>query len=273
MHKIRPAAVAGMFYENNASLLRRDLDRLLESVGNTLIPNPVQLKALIVPHAGYVYSGMTAAAAYALLKPKAETISRVVLLGPVHRVPIRGLALSGHDIFRTPLGDIKIDAQACARVTGLPQVSVNQQAHAAEHSLEVQLPFLQRVLPAFSLVAFAVGNATSEEVAEVIEALWGDEETLFIISSDLSHFHSYDEALEIDRQTVADILTLKPKLTHEQACGGTPLNGMLLAAQRHGLTAQLLDCRNSGDTAGDKNRVVGYASFALTSTNLAREQQ
>ena len=264
MSKIRPAAVAGMFYENDPAALIKNVDSLIDSADD-LRPDASDLKALIVPHAGYIYSGMTAAAAYALLEPRSGSISRVILLGPVHRVPVRGLALPGSDVFRTPLGDIEIDQAAVASISALPQVVESEQAHALEHSLEVQLPFLQRVLDDFRLLPLAVGDATPEEVAEVLNVLWDDEQTLIIVSSDLSHFHSYTEALKIDTQTVEHILALKPHLTHEQACGGTPVNGMLLAARQHGLTPELIDFRNSGDTAGDKNRVVGYASFAFRS--------
>lgn len=262
MSKIRPAAVAGMFYENDPSALIKHVDTLIDNADNAQ-PDASNPKALIVPHAGYVYSGMTAAAAYALLEPRRDSISRVILLGPVHRKPVHGLALPGTDVFRTPLGDIEIDQDAASLISALPQVVVSEQAHALEHSLEVQLPFLQRVLDNFRLLPLAVGDATSEEVAEVLNLLWDGEQTLIIVSSDLSHFHSYTEALKIDTQTVENILALKPDITHEQACGGTPVNGMLLAARQHGLNPELIDFRNSGDTAGDKNRVVGYASFAF----------
>ena len=266
MRNIRPAAVAGLFYENDSSRLVRDIDSLIDNVNRTPLQDHDQLKALIVPHAGYIYSGITAAAAYALLKPLRHVVSRVVLLGPVHRVPVRGLALPGADLFRTPLGDIEVDTEASAVIADLPQVVVSKQAHAPEHSLEVQLPFLQRVLDDFRILPLAVGNATAEEVAEVINLLWGDEKTLIIISSDLSHFHTYEEARKIDSETVDQVLEMRAALSHEQACGGTPVNGMLLAARDHGLKPQLIDFRNSGDTAGDKSRVVGYASFAFTAT-------
>ena len=192
-----------------------------------------------------------------------KTIRRVVLLGPVHRVPIRGLALPGARAFATPLGSIEVDGEAAARALSLPQVERNDAAHALEHSLEVQLPFLQTVLEDFRIVPLAVGDATPSEVAEVIECLWGGSETLIVISSDLSHYHSYAEARSIDRCTVDAILALELALDHEQACGATPINGMMLCAQQHGMHPVLLDLRNSGDTAGDKARVVGYAAFAL----------
>jgi len=220
-------------------------------------------KAIIVPHAGYIYSGQIAAAAFARLAAARETIRRVILLGPVHRVAVHGLALPGVDAFETPLGQIQLDQTAIATIAGMPQVITSSNAHAMEHSLEVQLPFLQTVLDDFRLVPLAVGDATPEEVAEVLERLWGGGETLIVISSDLSHFLPYRLAQEVDQGSVASILDMRGQLSHEQACGGIPINGFLLAAKRHQLQPQLLDLRNSGDTAGDKNRVVGYAAFAF----------
>ena len=220
-------------------------------------------KALIVPHAGYVYSGTTAAAAYARLAPARDKIRRVVLFGPTHRVPVRGLALSSAGAFATPLGNVGIDRGAAKTALDLPQVHASDAAHAFEHSLEVQLPFLQVVLDAFEIVPFAVGNAMPEEVAEVIEALWGGPETMIVVSSDLSHYRRYAEAQAIDRATADAILGLWPGLDHDQACGATPVNGLMLSARARGLTAELLDLCNSGDTAGDRSCVVGYASFAF----------
>jgi MEMO1 family protein len=217
-----------------------------------------------VPHAGYVYSGSTAALAYARLSAVRSTIRRVVLLGPVHRVPVRGLALPGVDRFATPLGEVALDRDAIATIRGLPQVVESPAAHAQEHSLEVQLPFLQAMLDDFSLVPLAVGDATAAEVAQVLEMLWGGPETLIVISSDLSHFMSYDAARKFDQATARDILDLRATVTHAQACGGTPVNGLLLAARNHRLQPHLLGQCNSGDTAGDKQRVVGYAAFAFT---------
>jgi len=220
-------------------------------------------KALIVPHAGYVYSGGVAAEAYDRLRPARGIVRRVVLLGPCHRVPVRGLALPEAGAFATPLGQVPVDREAIASLAGLPQVVVSSAVHAEEHALEVQLPFLQRVLGEFSLVPLAVGAATPEQVSEVIERLWGGEETLFVISSDLSHYHPYKEACDIDRGTARAILDYSTDIDHEQACGATPVAGMLLAARRHALKVELLDLRNSGDTAGGRGRVVGYASFAF----------
>lgn len=226
-------------------------------------------KAIIVPHAGYIYSGPTAALAYARLWAGRKTIRRVVLLGPVHRVPVCGLALPGVESFATPLGNIEVDQAAVAAITPLHQVVVSPAAHALEHSLEVQLPFLQLVLDDFKLVPLAVGDATPAEVAQVLEALWGGPETLIVISSDLSHFLPYRAAQVVDQETVQSILAMDGELTHEQACGGTPVNGLLLAATQHHLQPQLLGHCNSGDTAGDKGRVVGYAAFAFMQAGVA----
>ncbi|MFA5170850.1 MAG: AmmeMemoRadiSam system protein B [Sulfuriferula sp.] len=261
MHQIRQPAVAGTFYPGAPVTLAQDVNDLLAAAH----PAPLSKlpKAVIVPHAGYIYSGAIAAAAYASIAAGRDRITRVVLLGPVHRVPVRGLALPGVDAFATPLGNIPIDQAAVELLGTMPQIVTSAAAHTWEHSLEVQLPFLQAVLNDFSLIPLAVGDATPEEIAEVLEVLWGGPETLIVISSDLSHFLPYPTAQAVDRQTAQHILELRGPLTHEQACGGTPINGMLLAARRHHLQPLLLDLRNSGDTAGDKDRVVGYASFAF----------
>lgn len=263
MHPVRPAAVAGSFYPSPSATLSSTVLALLAKAGPGGASSAVP-KAIIVPHAGYIYSGTTTALAYARLVGARRQIRRVVLLGPVHRVAVRGLALPGVAAFATPLGEIEIDQAAVAALDGLPQVLVSPAAHAHEHSLEVQLPFLQSVLDDFKLLPLAVGNATPAEVAQVLERLWGGPETLIVISTDLSHFLPYAAAQTLDRETVQRIMKLDGVLSHEQACGATPVNGMLLAARQHGLQAELLGLCNSGDTAGDKNRVVGYAAFALT---------
>jgi AmmeMemoRadiSam system protein B len=263
MQTIRPAAVAGMFYPDAPSALsaavREHLARVAPRAAGGVLP-----KALIVPHAGYVYSGPVAASAYARIAAGRGVIRRVVLLGPVHRVPIRGLALPVAQAFATPLGTVEIDATAAAEALSLPQVQRSEAAHALEHALEVQIPFLQSILDTFRIVPFAVGDATPAEVAAVIDRLWGGPETLILVSSDLSHYHPYDRARAIDRGTVEEILALTSALDHEQACGATPINGFALCARRRNLAGELLDLRNSGDTAGDKSRVVGYAAFAFT---------
>lgn len=262
MPHIRPAAVAGTFYPEHATTLTAQIQSLLKAAEGDAPPSPP--KAMIVPHAGYIYSGPIAAHAYAQLLAHAATLTRVVLLGPVHRVPVRGLALPDADAFSTPLGVVPIDRAARAAVVELPQVVTHSAAHAFEHSLEVQLPFLQTVLGEFQLLPLAVGDAEPSAVAEVLDRLWGGRETLIVVSSDLSHYLSYDQARAVDRATVDAILQLSEQpLNHHQACGGTPVNGLLHCARRRGLHSELLDLRNSGDTAGDRAQVVGYAAIAF----------
>lgn len=260
----RPPAVAGMFYPASPAELAATVDHLLAGTAPGTAAPP---KVLIVPHAGYIYSGSTAALAYAALAPRKAQIRRVVLLGPTHRVAVEGLALPKTQAFATPLGDIPLDVEAIATLTELPQIVFSDLAHAREHSLEVHLPFLQRVLGDFKLVPLAVGHAAPAAVADVIDRLWGGPETLIVISSDLSHFLPYATAQQVDRDTCHHILQLDNHIDPEQACGAFPLNGLLLTAKRRGLTPKLLHLCNSGDTAGDKDRVVGYAAFALNEEN------
>jgi hypothetical protein len=242
-------------------LLEKEVETLLQEAA--LNPSDISPKAIIVPHAGYIYSGPTAAIAYVQLAKARQLIRRVVLLGPVHRVAVRGLALPGVEAFETPLGLVELDREAIGHISKMPQVTVSTVAHAQEHSLEVQLPFLQTVLEDFKLIPLAVGDASQDEVAAVLEKLWGGPETLIVISSDLSHFLPYFVAQSVDQQTVQRILNLSGPLNHDQACGGTPINGLMVAAERHHLRPQFLDYRNSGDTAGDKSKVVGYTSIAF----------
>ena len=260
--EVRPPAVASLFYPGDARALAEEVSSYLDQTEEAPLA-PGFPKAVIVPHAGFIYSGPVAASAYDLLRPARGIVSRVVILGPCHRVPVHGLALPRAKAFDTPLGRIPLDEQTIASIRVLPQVVESAATHAEEHALEVQLPFLQRVLGEFSLVPLVVGDAAPEKVADVLERLWGGTETLIVISSDLSHYHSYENARRIDGATVRAILGCDAGISHEQACGATPVAGMLIAAKRKGLAPQLLDCRNSGDTAGDKSRVVGYASFAL----------
>lgn len=256
---VRDAAVAGRFYPGNPRELAAAVDRYLAEAKPPLGPVP---KAIIAPHAGYIYSGPVAATAYARLAPAKGVITRVVLLGPCHRVPLRGLALSSAEAFATPLGNVPIDKAAVQKIIDLPQVEVFDETHADEHSLEVHLPFLQRALGAFSLVPLVVGDAAADEVAAVIERLWGGPETLIVVSSDLSHYLPYDRAREIDAKTCRAIETLDTAaIGHDQACGRIPVSGLLTLAKRRGLKVATVDIRNSGDTAGDKSRVVGYGSW------------
>ena len=255
----RAPAVAGTFYPASPRALQRDVDALLRVVP---APRDQRLpKALIVPHAGYVYSGPVAATAYAALLPFRDRFRRVVLVGPSHRTYFVGLALPEASVFDTPLGSVPVDIEALAWI---PEVPVHDGAHAREHSLEVQLPFLQRVLPRFAIVPLVVGDAGVADVADVIEALWGGPETLIVISSDLSHYLPYAEAHRMDDVTARRIVTLGPRpLHHDEACGATPINGLLAVARRRRLRPELLDLRSSGDTAGPRDQVVGYGAFAF----------
>jgi len=260
--EVRPPAVAKLFYPGDAGALAEEVAACLERTAEAP-PAPGFPKLVIVPHAGYVYSGPVAASAYDLLRPARGIVRRVVVLGPCHRVPVRGLALPAAKAFDTPLGRIPLDQEAIAAIRDLPQVVESPATHAEEHALEVQLPFLQQVLGEFSLVPLVVGSVAPERVAEVLERLWGGTETLIVISSDLSHYHPYETARKIDLVTVRAILDFDARISHKQACGATPVAGALIAAKRKGLIPRLLDCRNSGDTAGGRDEVVGYASFAL----------
>ena len=260
---IRPPAVAGAFYPGVAPVLEADVARLLADA-EPPAGRGALVKALIVPHAGYPYSGPVAASAYALLRDGEARVRRVVLLGPAHRVPVRGLAASGADAFETPLGVVPLDREGLEALRDLPQVVVSDEAHAAEHSLEVQLPFLQRVLGDFVLLPLVVGDASDEEVAEALERVWGGDETLILISSDLSHYHDYATARSLDAATCRAIERLDAAAVDwESACGRVPVRGLLGAARRHGLEPRTLDLRSSGDTAGDRDRVVGYGAWAF----------
>ncbi len=259
MPKIRPPAVAGLFYPADPEELRRMVQGFLHESAPA---NGMPPKAIIVPHAGYIYSGPVAASAYARIAPLRGVVTRVVLLGPSHRVGFLGLASSSADFFHTPLGDVPLDRDAVAGLGALPQVHALDEAHAMEHSLEVHLPFLQEVLGEFSLVPLVVGDAAPREVEEVLEQLWGGRETLIVISSDLSHYHDYATARTMDHATARAIEELRYQdLRHEGACGRNPVRGLLLAAQRLGLKADTVDLRNSGDTAGPRDSVVGYGAW------------
>jgi MEMO1 family protein len=267
----RPPAVAGTFYPASPQELRGTIAELCRHAPAEQDGGAAP-KALIVPHAGYRYSGQVAATAYLRLSPGRAAIRRVVLLGPVHRVAVRGLALPGVDAMTTPLGAIPLDRPGVDALADLPQVVTSAAAHAPEHSLEVHLPFLQVILEdGFRIVPLAVGDASVEEVVEVLDRLWGGPETLIVVSSDLSHYLPYPIAVREDRATADAILALDAGIDHAHACGATPVNGLLAAARARGLRAELLDLRNSGDTAGDRSRVVGYASFAFRAgTPIAR---
>ena len=259
MTVVREPAVAGQFYPEDRMELQALVGDLLAAVEQSSDTPP---KALIVPHAGYVYSGAVAASAYARLAPYRNTIKRVVLLGPCHRVPVAGLALSGADSFRTPLGDVPVDHGTVAALVA-KGVRVFEASHQYEHSLEVQLPFLQTVLGEFSIVPVVVGEATARSVANLLEMLWAGPETLIVISTDLSHYNDYETARAQDAATCRRIEQLDDSIEHEDACGATPLRGLLIAARRRGMQANTLDLRNSGDTGGDRDFVVGYGAWVV----------
>jgi AmmeMemoRadiSam system protein B len=262
MASTRPAAVAGAFYPADPSTHAVEVETYLREAAGPGRGERAP-KALIAPHAGYMYSGPVAASAYARLAPLRGKVTRVVLAGPAHRAWVAGAAVPRAGAFATPLGDIALDEEALARLRRLPFVESSDSAHALEHCLEVHLPFLQAVLGEFRLVPVVVGGASPDEVARLLEEVWGGDETLVVVSSDLSHFLPYGAACERDRETAASILALSPSLEPEDACGAAPVNGLLVVARRRGLGVELVDLRNSGDTAGGRGQVVGYGSFVF----------
>lgn len=258
---VRPAAFAGLFYPEQAAVLHTTIKRLLAAA----LPTPTSpSKALIVPHAGLLYSGPIAASAYASIYAQRQKLKRVVLLGPSHKSTLAGLALPQASHFSTPLGQIPIARQPLDALAALPQIRYSDAAHATEHALEVQLPFLQTLLGEFELLPLLVGQASTEEVAAVLEALWGGPETLIVVSSDLSHHLDYQRARKQDQETVELILQAHQLTSHNQACGATAINGLLQMARRYALEARLVDLRSSGDTAGERSQVVGYAAISFT---------
>lgn len=258
--KLRPPAVAGLFYPGDPPALRDMISAYLAQAPTVAGPLP---KALIVPHAGYIYSGVIAAAAYSQMAHQRRQIRRVVLIGPSHRVYLHGMAVPTAEVFQTPLGMVPIDRELKERVLDYEQVVESDTPHASEHSLEVQLPFLQMLFDQFTLLPIALGSASPPEVAAVLAEVWGQEETLVLVSSDLSHYLSYEEARAVDAETIDAIVRNDSTLTGEQACGCIGINGLsFLARQRHAQITEIARC-NSGDTAGERNRVVGYGAFAL----------
>jgi len=256
---IRPAAVAGQFYAADPQQLLTDVLQYLAAANAEL---SVQPKALIVPHAGYIYSGAVAASAYKLLEAVSTRIRQVILLGPSHRVALNGVATSDANFYETPLGKIKINRDFCISTEQLSFVHQNNLAHKDEHSLEVQLPFLQTVLDDFELTPFVVGDCNRNDIASLLNLFFDADDTLFVISTDLSHFHDYATASHKDQLTSAAIEALQPEnISFDDACGRNPLNGFLSLARQKKLNIKQLDLRNSGDTAGDKNRVVGYGAY------------
>jgi len=260
--KVQMPSVAGMFYPAEPARLEADVNTMLNEATVSGKPTP---KAIIAPHAGYIYSGPIAASAYALFMPDRDKIKRIVIMAPSHRLPLRGIAASSAKRFRTPLGDINVDKKALESVLELPQVVVLDEAFNGEHALEVHLPFLQQVLSQFSIVPFIVGSVPAQEVAEVLATLWGDTETRIVISSDLSHFLDYDSARVKDQKTTEMIEAFDyAGLDFEDACGRNPVKGLLYEARRRNLQVKTVDLRNSGDTAGDKSRVVGYGAYVFS---------
>lgn len=258
---IRPPAVAGFFYPGDRAELFDLVSELIAGVSvNTLPRTP---KAYIVPHAGYIYSGSTAAVAYAMAAQQRASLRRVIVIGPSHRVYLEGAAVPNVQAFATPLGEIPIDQELKSSVLAVPGVIESDHPHQLEHSLEVQLPFLQLAFNGFTLVPIVVGNASAQQVAGILDAVWGDTETLVLASSDLSHYHTYRAAQRIDAQTSSAILNRQANLTGEQACGAVAINGLLHCARERDLKVTELARCNSGDTAGDKDRVVGYGAYAL----------
>ncbi len=258
----RKPAVAGQFYPLNAQELTSQIKDLFAS---SRLCQASQVKAIIVPHAGYMYSGEVAASAYMTLIPQIHKIKRVILMGPAHRVGFHGLATTSVSHYSTPLGDVAIDKAAINVIESLPQVVNLDRAHTHEHSLEVQIPFLQNLLDEFTLVPLVVGDCNSQQVAEVLELLWGGEETLIVISSDLSHYNSYEEAVQRDRKTSESIINMRPEnIEFDDACGRIPIKGLLQVAEQHQLKPQQVELKNSGDTAGSKDRVVGYGAYIFT---------
>jgi AmmeMemoRadiSam system protein B len=252
-----------MFYPADPAELHGLMAQYLQHVTAPADKNSIP-KAIIAPHAGYIYSGPVAASAYARLLPAHDQIKRVILLGPSHRVSLFGLAISSVDQFDTPLGSVKLDREAIDSIADLPQVRQLDEAHSMEHSLEVHLPFLLEVLDDFKLVPLVVGDAQPGEVAEVLERLWGGPETLIVISSDLSHYHDYATAQRLDSATSKSIENLQLEDIHsENACGCVPVSGLLHLARKKGLQAETIDLRNSGDTAGTKDQVVGYGAYVF----------
>ncbi|HEY6335694.1 MAG TPA: AmmeMemoRadiSam system protein B [Alphaproteobacteria bacterium] len=262
MRDVRPAAVAGLFYPDDPTILMHTVERLLAEASAQLEVGASAPKAIIAPHAGYVYSGPIAASAYARLRPLKGKVRRAVLLGPAHRVPLKGLAAPSVAAFATPIAPVEVDRDAIERISTLPQVRILDEPHRREHSIEVHLPFLIAVLGGVKIVPLVVGEASGEVVDEVIEALWDGMETLIVVSSDLSHYLDYETARGMDRATSAAIEALDADaIGWDQACGRVPITGLLRTARRRGLKARMVDLRNSGDTAGSRHEVVGYGAY------------
>ena len=258
--RVRLSAVDGLFYPSSPDQLRGQVNELLSTVHPLLETPP---KAVIVPHAGFIYSGSTAAYAYQEITKYADRYKKVVLIGPSHHVAFRGLAVPSAEKFDTPLGQIPIAEETQSLADRHDYTMVSDEPHRREHSLEVQLPFLQICLPSFELIPILAGDASPDEVAGLLGLVWGREETLIVVSSDLSHYLPYDEARARDQATSQKILHYQSNLEGEEACGCRAVNGLLSVARQKGLHIEQLALQNSGDTAGDHSRVVGYGAYAL----------
>lgn len=264
-NKIRPTAVAGMFYPSDPRELQTMVSGYLSQTRPLESVHASDIKAIIAPHAGYVYSGPIAASVYRYLEDLESPVANVILIGPSHRIPLLGLATSSADYFNTPLGNISINRTITDELNSLPFVTELDQAHSMEHSLEVHLPFLQLTLGEFQLVPIVAGDATAQQVDQLITLALRHENSLLVISSDLSHYHDYRTAQQLDSETCEAIETLSVEdLDSTHACGFIPVRGLLKYAKEHGLTAKTVDCRNSGDTAGPRNEVVGYGAYVFT---------
>ncbi len=269
INSIRPPAVAGRFYPADAQVLRGQVRGFVEGAARgsrvrTEGPGQPGPRAIIGPHAGYVYSGPIAGAAYAAIAQLRGKIDRVILLGPAHTVAMTGMAVPSHGGFATPLGVVPVDSEMVAKAAALPFVRVNDQAHQYEHGLEVHLPFLQETLGFFALLPVVTGDCAADDVATLLATLWCDDQTLVVVSSDLSHYHAYDEAKAMDRATADAIERLEPyAIGSDQACGQRAIQGLLIEAGKRAMKPTTLDLRSSGDTAGSKDRVVGYGAWVM----------
>jgi AmmeMemoRadiSam system protein B len=265
---VRPPAVAGLFYPGDPDELLASVDKLLASAAR--LRGGGRVRAIIAPHAGYIYSGPIAAEAFAALRPEQASIQRAVIIGPAHQSWTPGIAAPKASAFATPLGELPVDAAAIDLIANLSAVAIDDRPHAQEHSLEVELPFLQRTVGTLPIVPLVVGGAAPNAVAEVLETLW-DDGTVIIVSSDLSHYLPYQAAQRRDLETARAIEALDDaSLEPEAACGAVPVRALLMLAKRRGLSVQRLDLRSSGDTAGDRNAVVGYGAWVVRDEAPAR---
>ncbi|RMG95576.1 MAG: AmmeMemoRadiSam system protein B [Chloroflexi bacterium] len=260
--KVRSPAVAGTFYPSQPVHLRQTVRQFLESAVYLHVPPP---KAIIVPHAGYLYSGPVAGTAYRHWLSDGQQIERLVLIGPAHWVPVFGIAATSFTAFATPLGEMVVDLEAVEKIRPFPYIHISNPAHIPEHCLEVQLPFLQEICPQARIVPLLVGDATPQQVAEILSVFWSDSHTRFIVSSDLSHYHTYETARRLDMATAMAIQRQRPNaIGPEQACGRLAIQGLLYLTEQSGMVVHIADLRNSGDTAGSKDQVVGYGAFLFT---------